>query len=82
MLRRGHRRNGGMTFTVSPEEFADLQKRGGIPADQTHGQVVQAGVTAEWTYADGVLIVKILKRPWLMPMALIENQIRKWAGFS
>lgn len=71
-----------MQFPMTPDQFATLQQRAGIPAEDTSGIVEQQGVKAHWTYADGVLTAAILKKPRLVPESFIAGRFRKWAGLS
>jgi hypothetical protein len=71
-----------MEIPMTAEQFAALQKRAGIPADHVSGMAEEKGVTAHWYYANGVLTGTILKKPWLMPEALVWYAFRKWAGIT
>jgi hypothetical protein len=69
-----------MDFPMSPEAFAELRKRAGIPEDHISGIIERQRVMAHWSYADGVLSGTIVKKPWLLPDALVWLTFRKWAG--
>ncbi len=71
-----------MTFNLTPQEFASLRERAGIPEGQTEGQIDREGVRAEWRYAGGVLEATVLHKPMLVPESLIEARFRAWAGLS
>lgn len=67
-----------MDFPVSPEIFAALQQRAGVPPDRLHGTIEQNRVTAGWSYQDGILTVTILKKPGWWPDSLIFSRFRAW----
>jgi hypothetical protein len=71
-----------MQFPMTPQQFATLQQRAGIPAEETSGMVEQQGVKAHWSYQDGMLTATILKKPRLVPESFIAGRFKKWAGLT
>jgi hypothetical protein len=69
-----------MQIPMSPDQFTVLRQKAGIAPDTFAGTVDQQGVMAEWKYAEGVFTATILKKPRMVPEALIWNRFRKWAG--
>lgn len=71
-----------ITLALTPEQFATLKEKAGIPAAQITGTVDQEGVVAHWDYIGGLLTVTILSKPRLVPESFILNRFKKWANLS
>ena len=71
-----------ITLALTPEQFAALKEKAGIPAAQISGTIDQKGVVARWDYLAGLLSVTILKKPALVPESFILNRFKKWANLS
>lgn len=71
---------------LSEEQFAhkstQLEQQQGIKLDGSEGTIDKSGVKARYTYADGILKVTILEKPFIVSTAYCEEQVRKWLGTS
>lgn len=69
---------------LSPEEFAtkaqQLEQQQGIILTGHEGKLTKMGVTAGYQYADGVLKVTILDKPFFVTTDYCEEQLRSFLG--
>ncbi len=65
---------------LSPEEFeakaAALAAQQGIKFPGRKGTIEKMGVKASYAYADGVLKITILDKPFFFSEAMVEKQLR------
>jgi hypothetical protein len=71
-----------MQIPISPDDLAAaaarLQQRQGIVLTLPEGKIAQMGVTAAYRYADGVLTVDILEKPFFVSTAYCEEQLKSF----
>ena len=69
---------------LTPEEFTELaakvQQEQGIALTGDEGKITKMGVTAGYQYADGVLRVSILDKPFFVTTEYCEEQLSKALG--
>ena len=69
---------------LTEEEFAAsgarLQQQQGITLTGREGKISKSGVTASYHYADGVLQVTILDKPFFVSTDYCEAQLRTFLG--
>jgi hypothetical protein len=69
-----------MQIPISPDDLAAaaarLQQRQGIVLTLPEGKIAQMGVTAAYRYADGILTVDILEKPFFVSTAYCEEQLK------
>lgn len=53
-------------------------QQNGIQITGPSGTLSRQGVTADYEYGNGVLRIKIVKKPMLLPESLIENQLKSY----
>lgn len=66
---------------MTEAQFAEATRRlqqNGIQLSGPSGTLSRQGITAEYAYADGVLRIKIVKKPMLVPESLIEGQLKSY----
>ncbi len=67
---------------LTPEEFAAtsrlLEQKQGITLDGDEGKITKMGVTAGYQYADGLLRVTILDKPFFVTTDYCEEQLKSW----
>ena len=65
---------------LSPQEFeskaAELAAKQGITFPGPTGTIEKMGVKASYAYADGVLKITILDKPFFLTEAMVEKQLR------
>jgi hypothetical protein len=59
---------------------AKLEKEQGIALTGTEGKITKMGVTAGYQYADGLLRVTILDKPFFVTTDYCEDQLKAWLG--
>ncbi len=73
---------GMIQIPLSEAEFeaaaARLEKSQGITLTGNQGKISKMGVTAEYVYADGVLQVTILDKPFFVSTEYCEEQLKGW----
>ena len=69
---------------LTPEAFAakaaELQQQQGIALTGTEGKLTKSGVTAGYSYKDGLLMVEILDKPFFVTTEYCEEQLKKFLG--
>lgn len=66
---------------LSEEQFAAAAQRlaaYGFNLTGRSGTLTREGITARYNYANDLLTIEIVKRPALLPLALIESQLRSY----
>ncbi len=66
---------------VSDAQFAAAGQRlrpYGVELTGPSGTLSRSGVTARYTHANGVLTLEIIDRPFLLPLSLIESQLKAY----
>jgi hypothetical protein len=66
---------------MSETQFAAATQRlqgNGIDLTGREGTLSKDGVTAKYSYGDGMLAVEIVDRPALLPLSLIEGKLRAY----
>ena len=73
-------------LSLTPEEFAAkarlLEQEQGIALSGHQGKITKKGVTADYHYAEGVLKVTILDKPFFVTTDYCEEQLKNWLGSS
>ena len=71
-------------IVMTPEEFATkagkLAKEQGLAMTGNEGTVSKMGVTAAYKYADGMLSVSILEKPFFVTEEYCESELKKVMG--
>jgi hypothetical protein len=69
---------------LSPEEFAAtatrLRERHQIEISGTGGTIEKFGVKGDYVYANGILSITILEKPFFLSAEQCEHQLRSWLG--
>jgi hypothetical protein len=68
-------------IAMSETQFAAATQRlrvNGIELRGRDGTLSKDGVTAKYSYGDGLLSVEIVDRPSLLPLSLIEGKLRAY----
>ena len=66
------------TFTISPAQYADLEKQAqnaGVPVVGDSGSASKFGVQIQWNYADPNLHIQVLHVPFFMSADTVEAKI-------
>jgi hypothetical protein len=67
---------------LTPEEFetkaAALAEKQGIILPGREGTIEKMGLKASYVYADGVLKITILDKPFFLTEDMVEKQLRQW----
>jgi hypothetical protein len=67
---------------LTPDQFAVaaklLQEKQGITLTGDEGTIVKMGVTASYKYADGLLSIAILEKPFFVTTEYCEQQIKSF----
>lgn len=50
----------------------------GVDLADRSGTLSREGVTARYNYANGVLAIEILDKPFFLPLSVIESQMRSY----
>jgi hypothetical protein len=50
----------------------------GVNLSGPSGTLSREGITARYNYANGKLTIEILEKPFLLPLSLIESQMRSY----
>ena len=50
----------------------------GVDLAGTSGTLSRDGITARYTYANNVLTIEVLEKPFFLPLAVIESQMRSY----
>jgi hypothetical protein len=70
-----------ISIPLTPDEFAALsakvQQEQGIALEGTEGKITKMGVTAGYQYAEGLLRVTILEKPFFVTTEYCEEQLMK-----
>ncbi len=69
---------------LTDEQFATtakkLEEEQGIALTGTEGKITKMGVTAGYQYAEGLLRVTILDKPFFVTTEYCEEQLKGWLG--
>ena len=66
---------------LTEAQFAAASRRlasYGVDLSARSGELSQKGVTARYNYANELLTIEVIKKPALMPLSLIESQMRSY----
>lgn len=67
---------------LTPDQFAarrqQLQREHGIALEGNEGKISKSGVTAAYHYAEGLLKVTILEKPFFVSTDYCEQQLRSF----
>lgn len=66
---------------LTEAQFAAASQRlasHGVNLTGTSGELSRDGITARYSYANDVLTIEVIKKPALMPVSLIESQLRSY----
>ena len=67
-------------IAMTPEEFAEtgrmLEEKQGVTLTGDEGKITKMGVTAGYQYAEGLLRVTILEKPFFITTEYCEEQLR------
>lgn len=50
----------------------------GVSLTAPSGTLTREGITARYTYANNLLTIEVIKKPALLPVSLIESQLRNY----
>jgi hypothetical protein len=50
----------------------------GVNLTGTSGTLTRDGVTARYNYANNLLTIEVIKKPALLPVSLVESQLRNY----
>ena len=67
--------------TLTEAQFAAAGQRlaaYGVNLTGTSGTLTREGITARYNYANNLLTIEVIKKPALLPMSLIESQLRAY----
>jgi hypothetical protein len=73
-----------ITTARSPQEILTdarsvaAEHGGELTGDESGGNFGLFGVEGEYVFEDGELVVTIAKKPFVIPWAVVESQIRKF----
>jgi hypothetical protein len=66
---------------LTEAQFAAAAKRlrdYGVDLTGPSGTLSRDGITARYNYANGILTIEILKKPFFLPVSAIESQMRSY----
>lgn len=66
---------------MTDEQFASASQRlreHGVELNGPSGTLTKEGITARYQHADGKLQIEILKRPFFLPLSLIEGRMKTY----
>jgi len=67
---------------LTPEQFqskaAQIAAQQGIKLIGHEGTIEKMGVKANWVYAEGMLRITIVDKPFFMSESLVEEQLKKF----
>ena len=64
---------------LTEAQFDEASRRlraAGINISGPTGTLSRDGITAKYSYGNGVLTIEIVDKPFLLPLSLIESQMR------
>jgi hypothetical protein len=64
---------------MTDEQFASASLRlreHGMELNGPSGTLTKEGITATYQHADGKLTIEIVKRPFFLPLSLIESKLK------
>ena len=64
---------------LSVAQFDEASRRlqaAGVNLSGTSGTLSRDGITAKYSYANGVLTIEVVDKPFFLPLSLIESQMR------
>jgi len=59
-------------FTAAAKRLRDY----GVDLSRPSGTLSRDGITARYNYANGKLTIEVLEKPFFLPLAVIESQMR------
>ena len=73
-------------IAMTPEEFAEtgrvLEEKQGVTLTGDEGKITKMGVTAGYQYAEGMLRVTVLDKPFFVTTEYCEEQFRAILGIK
>jgi hypothetical protein len=66
---------------LTEAQFDEASRRlraAGIDISGQAGTLSRDGITANYRYANGVLSIEVVNKPFLLPLSLIESQMRSY----
>ena len=73
-------------IAMTPEEFAEtgklLEEKQGLTLTGDEGKITKMGVTAGYQYAEGLLRVTILDKPFFVTTEYCEEQLKGFLGIK
>jgi hypothetical protein len=71
-----------IVIPLTPEQFeskaAQIAAQQGIKLIGHEGTIEKMGVKASYVYADGVLSITILDKPFFLSEEMVEKQLKAW----
>lgn len=64
---------------LSETQFDEASRRlqaAGVNLSGRSGTLSRDGITAKYSYANGVLTIEVIEKPFFLPLSLIESQMR------
>lgn len=64
---------------LSEAQFEEASRRlqaAGVNINGPSGTLSRNGITAKYSYANGILSIEVVDKPFLLPLSVIESQMR------
>ena len=61
-------------FAAAAQRLRDY----GVDLSSPSGTLSRDGITARYNYANGKLTIEVLEKPFFLPLAVIESQMRSY----
>lgn len=72
-----------LRFPLTPDQITSARSRLlsiGIPLTGNSGTLTAKGITAEYEYGGGYLVVRVMKKPTLITNSLVRAKMEEWLG--
>jgi hypothetical protein len=72
-----------LKFALSEDQISLTRSRLlslGIPLTGNSGTLTAKGITAEYEYGGGYLVVRVMKKPTLITNSLVKAKMEEWLG--
>ncbi|HTV08460.1 MAG TPA: hypothetical protein VMD97_05395 [Candidatus Aquilonibacter sp.] len=58
------------------EEASRRLREAGVNISGPSGTLSREGITAKYSYGNGVLVIEVVEKPFFLPLSVIESQMR------